>query len=1210
MRAYRILDTPPESAFDDITKLAAQICGTTIARIAFIDEQREWYKAAHGMSLAPQPREHSICQHTLLEGRPLIISDLAADERFKSLPQVTVAGGSRFYAGVPVISPQGHALGTLSVLADKPGELSAEQLEALRTLGHQVLVHLELRNKIETLDKTLREQSRTQSALRDAEHKYRCIFENAGEGIFQSGLAGQYISANPSLARIYGYASPEELMNEINDIGAQLYVDADTRPRFEALMLERGQVSGFEARIYRKDRSIIWISENTRLVTDVAGKPLYYEGTVEDISERKRAETALKDSELLYHSLVEYLPQNIFRKDRAGKFTFCNKRFGQTLGKPASEILGKTDFDFFPPEMATKYQRDDHRVMDQGETLDTVEAHQTPEHGKLYVHVVKSPLYDSLGRVIGVQGIFWDVTAQRRTEEQLAHERDLLRALLDNLPDRIYFKDANSRFLKVSQALAKEFGLKHPDDAIGKTDFDFFQPVHAQVAFEDEQRILLTGQPLIGKTEKEVLKQGGTRWVLTTKMAMRSPDGAIVGTFGVSKDITQLKETEEELALARDTAVESARLKSEFLANMSHEIRTPMNAIIGMTGLLLDTPLNSEQKDFTETVRTSADALLTIINDILDFSKIEAGKMTVESIDFDLRDIVETTVDLLAPRAQQKGLEIGVLMYADVPRYVKGDPGRIRQVLTNLLGNAVKFTEHGEVMLKVNRVQEGPDSAEIKFDVVDTGIGIAPDAQKRLFQAFTQADGSLTRRYGGTGLGLAISKHLVEIMGGHVELASQLGKGSTFSCTLHLEKQHSAQVQIKPKADVSGLQVLIVDDNATNRLILEHQLSSWKMHHQSCATAAEALVAMQRAAETKTSFDLVILDMQMPGIDGLTLARMIRTNPNFNSIRLVMLTSVGVHTDSRGWRDAGINAFLVKPVKQSRLYDCIATVMAQPGSEAAEVDPEVLGFGRLTPNKNPATQQTLRILMAEDNVVNQRVALKQLEKIGYRADAVANGLEVVQAIKRVPYQIILMDCQMPEMNGYDATRQVRQLSALPVQPYIIAMTANAMAGDREKCMAAGMNDYVSKPVQLAELESALARGADFLGLETPANNPAAQPSPLNANSLQSLRALRCEGDTDDPLGELIELFVTDSEQRIADMAKNLETGNYAKIALHAHSLKGSANNLGAAAMGHICRQLETSANAGKTGEIPDLYNQLKTEYASVKQALESELAPR
>ena len=602
------------------------------------------------------------------------------------------------------------------------------------------------------------------------------FFDDVVVGIFRSTEEGRYVYANHRLAELYGYDSPAQLIEAIGDIEGQLYVEPEQRDLFLKLIQQQGRIEQFESEIFRRDGSRIWISETARTVRDKSGRVLYYEGTVQDIVEQKGAELELRRSELLFHSLVENLPQYIFRKDAAGRFTFANNRFCKELGKTRREIIGKTDFDFFPADLANKYREDDIGIMESGESLDTVEEHVVSEVERSWVHVVKTPIRDETGRCTGVQGIFWDVTQQRETETALAHERDLLRTLLDSIPDRIYFKDRDSRFLMISRALAKDFGLDDPGEAVGKNDADFFSEEHARLALEDEQAILETGQAIIGKTEKETWSDGRQGWVLTTKMPMRNSTGEIVGTFGISKDITALKKAEAELAQARDAALESARVKSEFLANTSHEIRTPMNAIVGMTGLLLDTPLNEQQREFLTTIRQSAGALLGVINDILDFSKIEARKLEIEQAPFDLREIVESAVDLLAEQAQSKGLNLACLVFEDVWTSVMGDPGRLRQIVTNLVNNAIKFTEQGEVTVRLNTVGETGREVTIRCEIVDTGIGIPAEAQKHLFQPFTQVDGSFSRRYGGTGLGLTISKQLTEIMGGRIGFESKLGQ--------------------------------------------------------------------------------------------------------------------------------------------------------------------------------------------------------------------------------------------------------------------------------------------------------------------------------------------------------------------------------------------------------------------------------------------------
>jgi PAS domain S-box-containing protein len=658
-------------------------------------------------------------------------------------------------------------------------------------------------------------------------------------------------------------------------------------------------------------------------------------------------------------------------------------------------------------------------------------------------------------------------------------ERLYMKALLDNIPDRVYFKDRDSRFLMVSRSFILS---KHLDDTvIGKTDFDIFTKEHAQKAFDGEQRIISTGEAIVNQTEKLTMPDGTVSWGLTTKIPVRNGAGEIIGTLGVTKDITHLKATETELEAARDAAVESSRIKSEFLANMSHEIRTPMNGVIGMTGLILDTELTPNQREFAETIRNSADSLLTIINDILDFSKIEAGKLSFEKLDFDLVETVEGALDMFAERARFKGIELACEIPADVPGALRGDPGRLRQVITNLLGNGIKFTEKGEVIVRLSIEKETAEDVVIKFSVKDTGVGIPADVQNRLFQAFTQADNSTTRKYGGTGLGLAISKQLVSMMNGEIGVLSEAGKGSTFWFTARLDRQ-TGPPRPAPSIyfrDLFDLRVLVVDDNATNRQILRHQLYAWKMQKGSASDGFEALELLRAAAKEGRPYELALLDMQMPEMDGMTLAKSIKADPAIASTRLIILTSMGHMQTPEELKAAGVDAFLVKPVKQSRLFDCLISVLGRTAAEHVFTkqgsDPKADA-----PVVDTAHAQKARILLAEDNVVNQKVALAQLRTLGFTADSATNGHDVIAALKQTPYDIILMDCQMPEMDGYEATRLIRQAEKgsdvtwkAPVR--IIAMTANAMSGDREKCLSAGMDDYLSKPVRRAELALAMAR---------------------------------------------------------------------------------------------------------------------------------------
>jgi two-component system sensor histidine kinase/response regulator len=649
-----------------------------------------------------------------------------------------------------------------------------------------------------------------------SEQMYRSIFENAIEGIFQTTPSGQYINVNPALAKIYGYESPEDLIEGLTHIDNELYVDPLRRAEFISLMEKNGVVRSFESEVYRKDKSVIWISENARAVTDATGELLYYEGMVEDITERKRLET--------------------------------------------------------------------------------------------------------------------------------------------------------------------------------------------------------------------------------------------------------------EVQMARIAAESANRMKSEFLANMSHEIRTPMNGVIGMTDLLLMTQLTPEQRDFANTVRISGEALLTVINDILDFSKIEAGKLDLEIINFNLREAIDSTLDLLAAQAHGKGLELAALIKPEVPIQLCGDPGRLRQIINNLVGNAVKFTSEGEVVITVSRAHETDKHAVLHIQVRDTGIGMDEAAQARLFQPFCQADGSTTRKYGGTGLGLVISKRLVELMHGEIGVESAVGKGTTFWFNVEFEKQTT---HLKPlqSHELANLHMLIVDDNATNREILDHYAKFWKMR-SNAAENGEMALQMLRNAAAHDPYDLAILDMQMPNIDGLMLAKAIKDDPAVAQTKLVMLTSLGNHLDGAEMKAAGIEACVLKPVKQARLFDRLAQVMAghhQPKKTGKGSTARII----VEPIK-PGNSHKIRILLAEDNSINQMVALGLLQKLGFAADTAVNGLEVIAALEKTPYDIILMDCQMPELDGYETTQRIRA-SGKNNSTRIIAMTANALRGESERCLAVGMDDYLSKPVRIETLRAMLTR---------------------------------------------------------------------------------------------------------------------------------------
>jgi len=795
-------------------------------------------------------------------------------------------------------------------------------------------------------------------------------------------------------------------------------------------------------------------------------------------------------------------------------------------------------------------------------------------------------------------------------------ERQLLDAFLEYIPDKVYFKDIDSRFVRISRSKANAWGLTHPSQALHKTDADSFTAEYAEQALADEREIIRTGEGILQKEEKQMWPNGRISWSTTSKMPLHDRRGKIIGTMGISHDITDRKLAEQQLAMKVDELAQSnvalaelaeaakaaSRAKSEFLANMSHEIRTPLNGILGMTDLTLGTRLTHEQRDNLETVKLSADSLLSVINDILDFSKIEAAKIALEEIDFDLRECVEGSLKTLALRADEKSLELLDEVALDLPQMITGDPNRLREVLINLLGNAIKFTPKGEVVLKVHAERQNEGEIILHFVVSDTGVGIERSKLQAIFESFNQADTSTTRVFGGTGLGLTISKSLIEMMGGNIWVESEPGVGSHFHFTAKFgiaAERGSGKHKVLNTAVLDGVKVLIVDDNHTNRRILEGLVKQWGMNPTAVPDAQTALVELSTAQEIEKPYRLMLTDMNMPDIDGFGLVEQVSERPAISTTTIMMLSSAGQIGDAARCEALGIAAYILKPVRQAELREAITRVLQ--AKEQSQPLP-LITQDTLQPAQ-PATK-SLNILLAEDNPVNRKVAVRMLENRGHHVAIAVNGKEALAAMERRTYDLVLMDVQMPEMDGLEATRQLRDREMTQGQmsrQTVVAMTALVMEGDRERCLAAGMDGYLSKPIRQKELDQVLNSYAieesEIVEVQERRDTPLV--SVLTDELLE-----RIDGDRA-LLTELLDLLRQDYPGQIETMRRAVAAENRTVLERVGHAMKGALGNLAAVNAAEIAGELERIGKSGDTAQALNRLAELEDELGRVVKQLES-----
>jgi two-component system, sensor histidine kinase and response regulator len=1058
-----------------------------------------------------------------------------------------------------------------------------------------------------TVDITKRKMVET--SLRESEERYRNLFENSPVGIYRTSPTGEILLANPALIHMLGYESFSQLFSH------NLERDKYLVPEREAFKREielEGEVKGREAVWAKYDGTKIIIREHARAIKSEDGETIFYEGTAEDITVQKMFEDQLHASLSLNQNVLDSLAANIAVVDKYGTIIAVNENWKRFSAKNGG-IPEKTNISVNYLEVCKVAAAEDETAKETYEGLKSIlegfrrgfsieyQCHGPDERRWFFLTISPLTRVDG-GAVIS----HVDITKRKLIEEALQRSNAMLKAQQEATIDGILAIDENERVIGFNKRFCDLWNI--PEEIVKvSSNRELLEYVTPQLkdpeAFFEQIKTLKT-TPYEPKRDEVYLMDGRVfdRYVAH----IISPIGAFNGLTIYFRDITDYKNIQAELSKARDDAMETTRLKSEFLANMSHEIRTPMNGVKGMAGLLLNTELTPIQLEYTQIIRESADSLLTIINDILDFSKIEAGKLHFETIDFNLRSSLEELVELFAGQARPKGIELVSFINNDVPVFVRGDVSRLRQVLTNLIGNAVKFTPRGEVVIKVSYESETEKSIKIRFEIKDTGIGFSEEAYPHLFEAFSQADGSMTRKYGGTGLGLAISKHLVERMNGEIGAISSPGKGSTFWFTIELEKH--LEHESTPLQSITGLRdvrVLIIDDNQTSRSSLNEQVVSWGMCSGSAIAGTEAINMLQQEATNGTPYDLAIIDLEMPDMDGLEVARRIKDHPIIYSTKLILMAPIDCHYTADTIQAYGIAACITKPVKQSQLFDALLAVMLN------HVDiPTSRRVSKQLLTKRE-THYNVRILVAEDSLINQKVIAGILDIIGYQFDVVANGLEAVEALKKGAYDLVLMDCQMPELDGYEATKLIREMEGDRTHTPIVALTAHALAGERERCLMVGMDDYLSKPFEEKDLCRILEKWTKSEALprkrseDLPFNSIEIDQL-IDKSQIDKIRELESKGNPN-LLKEMVELYIEQSVENLLILKKGIDNRVADEIERSAHKMKSESGSLGIIRVNRICSQLEAIGRSKSLENVGDLFEELKEEceraYRALKECL-------